>query len=178
MEEPSAVLCPYCKVDRDKVVDSRSGEGGHTIRRRRECLACGRRFTTYERIEGGPIRVVKKTGSRQGFDRNKLRTGVEKACWNLPISAEQIDAVADRIEKRVIDLGERELPSETLGEFVMEELKGLHHVAYVRFASVYRQFEDVTEFMRVIADLEDEEAKRKVMEELGRSGRGSQPSSF
>jgi len=144
--------CPYCKQDDDKVVDSRSGEEGRTTRRRRECLACGRRYTTYERVEDGPVRVVKKRGERQPFDRSKIKLGLEKACWNLPVSAEQIDAAVDRIESRIIESEEREVKSDLIGEHVMEELKTLHQVAYVRFASVYREFKDVTEFMQVLQE--------------------------
>lgn len=144
--------CPYCKEDRDKVVDSRSGEDGFITRRRRECLACGRRFTTYERIEEGPIRVIKRDGSRRPFDRNKVRAGIEKACSKLPISADQIDAIVARVEQKVIELNERDVPTAMIGEVVMDELRRLHHVAYVRFASVYREFKDVTEFMQVLQE--------------------------
>jgi len=144
--------CPYCKQDDDKVVDSRSGEDGKVTRRRRECLACGRRYTTYERVEDGPVRVVKKHGERQPFDRNKIKLGIEKACWNLSVSSEQIDAAVDRIEQKIIESEEREVKSDLIGEYVMEELKTLHQVAYVRFASVYREFKDVTEFMQVLQE--------------------------
>lgn len=144
--------CPYCKEDDDKVVDSRSGEGGRLIRRRRECLQCHRRYTTYERVEESPLRVVKKAGEREAFDRAKLRSGIEKACWNLPVSADEIEAVVTRIEQGLIEANEREVPSDRIGEMVMNELRGLHQVAYVRFASVYREFKDVTEFMQVLQE--------------------------
>ena len=144
--------CPYCKEDDDKVVDSRSGEQGHVIRRRRECLKCSRRYTTYERVEESPLRVVKKAGDRESFDRLKLRSGIERACWNLPISADQIDAVVSRIEQAIIETNDREVTSERMGQMVMDELRGLHQVAYVRFASVYREFKDVTEFMQVLQE--------------------------
>ncbi len=144
--------CPYCKKDDDKVVDSRSGSDGNMTRRRRECLKCGRRFTTYERIEGGPIRVAKKDGTRQGFDRDKIRVGIEKACWHLPVSVEEIEEVVGRIEHRILESNEREVKSKEIGERAMEELKSLHQVAYVRFASVYREFKDVTEFMQVLQE--------------------------
>ena len=144
--------CPYCKEDDDKVVDSRSGEGGNVIRRRRECLQCHRRYTTYERVEESPLRVMKKAGDRESFDRGKLRSGIEKACWNLPISADEIDAVVSRIEQAIIETNDREVLSERIGEMVMEELRGLHQVAYIRFASVYREFKDVTEFMQVLQE--------------------------
>jgi transcriptional repressor NrdR len=146
------VRCPYCKEDDDKVVDSRSGDDGNAVRRRRECLKCGRRYTTYERVEESPLRVVKKAGGREGFDRVKLRSGVERACWNLPVSAEQIDAVVNRIEQGIVETNEREVSSEKIGEMVMDELRSLHQVAYVRFASVYREFKDVTEFMQVLQE--------------------------
>ncbi len=144
--------CPYCKEDDDKVVDSRSGEGGNVVRRRRECLKCHRRYTTYERVEEGPLRVVKKTGEREGFDRSKVRSGIERACWNLPVSADEIDAVVSRIEQALIESNEREIPSDRIGGMVMEELRSLHQVAYVRFASVYREFRDVTEFMQLLQE--------------------------
>ena len=144
--------CPYCKEDNDKVVDSRSGEEGHVTRRRRECLACTKRYTTYERVEESPLRIAKKGGERQPFDRGKIRVGIEKACSNLPISTDQIDEVVGRVEARVFELNEREIKSDTVGGYVMEELRRLHHVAYVRFASVYREFKDVTEFMQVLQE--------------------------
>ncbi len=144
--------CPYCKEDDDKVVDSRSGEGGRLIRRRRECLKCSRRYTTYERVEESPLRVVKKAGEREAFDRAKLRSGIEKACWNLPVSADEIEAVVNNIEQGLIEANEREVPSDRIGEMVMNELRGVHQVAYVRFASVYREFKDVTEFMQVLQE--------------------------
>jgi transcriptional repressor NrdR len=144
--------CPYCKEDNDRVVDSRSGEEGRVTRRRRECLSCRKRYTTYERVEESPLRVIKKDGAREAFSSAKLRAGIEKACWNLPVSAAAIDAVVDRIEHRILESNEREVTSETVGEHVMRELRGLHQVAYVRFASVYREFKDVTEFMQVLQE--------------------------
>ncbi len=144
--------CPFCKEDQDKVVDSRSGEDGHVIRRRRECLNCHRRYTTYERVEESPLRVVKKSGERESFDRGKLRSGIEKACWNLPISADEIDAVVTRIEQGIVETNEREIPSDSIGPMVMNELRRLHQVAYVRFASVYREFKDVAEFLQVLQE--------------------------
>ncbi len=144
--------CPFCKRDKDRVVDSRSGEKGYVVRRRRECLLCKRRFTTYERVEEGPIRVAKKDGNRQGFDRSKIHLGIEKACGNLPVSAAQIDEVVDRIEQDILESNEREVKSNVIGEKVMQELKTLHQIAYIRFASVYREFKDVTEFMQVLQE--------------------------
>jgi len=146
------VRCPYCKQDNDKVVDSRSGEDGHVTRRRRECLACARRFTTYERVEESPLRVTKSDGARQAYDRSKVRKGIELACSNLPISADEIDKVVNRIERQLVESNEREIPSGTIGELVMKELRDLNQVAYVRFASVYRNFKDVTAFMQVLQE--------------------------
>ena len=144
--------CPFCREDNDRVVDSRSGEDGSTIRRRRECLKCKRRFTTYERIEDNPLRVIKKDGRRVPFDREKLRRGIEKACWNLPISAEQIDRLVLGVESDFVEKYDREGPSQYVGELVMRELRKLHQVAYIRFASVYREFKDVSEFMGVLEE--------------------------
>ena len=144
--------CPFCRVDNDRVVDSRTGEDGATIRRRRECLACKRRFTTYERIEENPLRVIKKDGRRVPYEREKIRRGVEKACWNLPVSADQIDQVVSAVETDAFDKFEREVPSSFLGELIMRELRKLNQVAYIRFASVYREFKDISEFMGVMEE--------------------------
>jgi transcriptional repressor NrdR len=145
--------CPYCKKDRDRVVDSRSSEDGLAIRRRRECLECGRRYTSYERIDENPVKVVKKDGRRVSFDRAKLRGGIAKACEKRPVSEERINAVAERIEAEALNSFEREIPSGFLGEKVMSELRKLDQVAYIRFASVYREFKDVTEFVSVLDEL-------------------------
>jgi transcriptional repressor NrdR len=144
--------CPFCRVDQDRVVDSRSGDDATTIRRRRECLACRRRFTTYERIEESPLRVIKKDGRRVPYEREKLRRGIEKACWNLPISAEQIDQAVGAVETEAFEKFEREVPSKVLGELAMRELRRLNQVAYIRFASVYREFKDVSEFRGVLEE--------------------------
>jgi transcriptional repressor NrdR len=146
------MLCPFCRVDKDRVVDSRSGDEGATIRRRRECLSCKRRFTTYERIEENPMRVIKKDGRRVPYDRDKLRRGIERACWNLTVSSEQIDGAVSVVESEAFEKYEREVPSAYLGELVMNELRKLHQVAYVRFASVYREFKDVGEFLGVLEE--------------------------
>ena len=146
------MLCPFCRVDQDRVVDSRSGDEGATIRRRRECLNCKRRFTTYERIEENPMRVVKKDGRRVPYDRDKLRRGIERACWNLTVSSDQIDAAVSAVESEAFEKYEREIPSAYVGELVMSELRKLHQVAYVRFASVYREFKDVGEFLGVLEE--------------------------
>ncbi len=139
--------CPYCDEIEDKVVDSRMAREGQVIRRRRECLGCKRRYTTYERVEESLPMVVKKDGRREPFDRNKILSGLKKACEKRPISTATIDGVTDRIEKRIQEMGETEIPSRTIGEEVMRELHQLDQVAYVRFASVYREFKDIDQFM-------------------------------
>ena len=139
--------CPYCAHLGDKVVDSRESREGEVIRRRRECLACKRRYTTYERVEESLPVVVKKDGRRESFDRVKILAGLKKACEKRPISIATIEAVADRIEKRVQEMGETEIQSRTVGEEVMRELHQLDQIAYVRFASVYREFKDIDQFM-------------------------------
>lgn len=139
--------CPFCDDLEDKVVDSRLAREGQVIRRRRECLSCKRRYTTYERIEETQPAVVKKDGRREPFDRQKILAGLKKACEKRPISTGDIEAVADRIEKRVQERGETEVSSRTIGEEIMRELRDLDQVAYVRFASVYRDFKDIDQFM-------------------------------
>ncbi len=145
--------CPFCAHPDDKVVDSRTIKEGELIRRRRECLSCTRRFTTYERIEEIPLMVVKKDGRREPFDRSKIVIGVLKACEKRPVGIEQIEGLVDKIEKSINSGLEKEVSSETIGSMVMEELKSLDEVAYVRFASVYRQFKDIDEFMDVLKTL-------------------------
>jgi transcriptional repressor NrdR len=140
--------CPFCDVDRDKVVDSRASEDGTAIRRRRLCLACDRRFTTYERYERTTLQVIKKNNVRQPFEREKIRSGLERACWKLPISAEQIEAIVSAVETEVFDDFEDEIDSRTLGGMVMDRLRILDQVAFVRFASVYREFKDVRDFVQ------------------------------
>jgi len=147
------VKCPFCGEARDKVVDSRESGSGDAIRRRRECLSCGRRFTSYERIEEIPYLVVKKDGRREAFDRGKLMAGLHRACEKRPVSAKALSALVDEIEQMVQDSPDREIEARAIGERVMERLKELDKVAYVRFASVYRQFEDVQEFMTELRDL-------------------------
>ena len=139
--------CPFCDELEDKVVDSRMAREGEVIRRRRECLACKRRYTSYERIEESLPIVVKKDGRREPFDRLKIVSGLKKACEKRPISTATIEAVADRIEKRIQEMGETEVSSRTVGEEVIRELHQLDQVAYVRFASVYREFKDIEQFM-------------------------------
>jgi len=145
--------CPFCAHIEDKVVDSREGKDGLVIRRRRECLSCGRRFTSYERIDEIPFMVVEKDGTREPYDRNKVLGGLRKACEKRPVSPAALERVADEIEQMVQEAPEREIPTVKLGEQVMDRLRELDKVAYVRFASVYRQFEDVDQFMKVLNDL-------------------------
>lgn len=147
LERGRRMKCPFCKADNSRVVDSRASADGFAIRRRRECLACGRRYTTYERIEESPIRVVKKDGSREPFDRRKILMGLMKACEKRPVSMDILEDIVTRIEHLVTDQFEREVPSKFIGRRVMRELRKADQVAYVRFASVYRDFKDVTEFM-------------------------------
>ena len=139
--------CPRCGKDDDKVVDSRSSAEGAVIRRRRECNGCAMRFTTYERVEESPLRVVKKNGVRVPFEREKILGGMLRACEKLPVSVSRIEDAAARVEARCQADYDREVPSAVIGSAVMEELRKLHHVAYVRFASVYREFKDVQQFM-------------------------------
>ncbi len=147
--------CPYCGYEETVVKDSRAIMGGTVIRRRRECLRCGRRFTTYERVEEGLPVVVKKDGRREQFNRDKILSGLKKACEKRPISIEVLENIVAEIEKELIEEGMREVDSKRIGEKVMKKLKKLDKVAYVRFASVYREFQDVGEFTEVISTLDD-----------------------
>ena len=145
--------CIYCGQGDSKVLDSRPAEDSYAIRRRRECLHCSRRFTTYERLENVPLVVVKKSGKRDIFDRNKLLTGLIKACEKREISLEQLDKLVSEIERELMNEPEREIRTEKIGEMVMDKLKRIDPVAYVRFASVYREFKDVETFMDEIESL-------------------------
>ena len=145
--------CPFCAHLHDKVVDSRESKEGDAIRRRRQCLGCQRRFTSYERIDEIPYMVVKKDGRRERFDRQKVLAGVLKACERRPVSMVQLETIADNAETMVQESTEREVSTQTLGEMIMKELKNLDKVAYVRFASVYLDFKDVQEFMSELKDL-------------------------
>jgi transcriptional repressor NrdR len=145
--------CPYCGHLGDKVVDSRESKEGEVIRRRRECLECGKRFTSYERIDEIPYMVVKKDGTRERFDRQKLVAGLLKACEKRPVSLSAVEAVADRVEATLQERPEKEMATVDIGEFVMDELKRLDKVAYVRFASVYRHFRDINEFANELKGL-------------------------
>jgi transcriptional repressor NrdR len=147
------VKCPYCGHLGDKVVDSRESKEGEVIRRRRECLGCGKRFTSYERIDEIPYMVVKKDGSRERFDRQKLVAGLLKACEKRPVSLAAVEVVADRVEAALQDRSDKEIATADIGSFVMEELKKLDKVAYVRFASVYRHFRDINEFAEELKQL-------------------------
>ena len=145
--------CPFCSHIEDKVVDSREAKDGDSIRRRRECLDCGRRFTSYERIDEIPYMVVKKDGRRERFDRQKLIAGLLKACEKRPVSVAAIEAVADKAEALLQERPDKEIGTEEVGKLVMDELKRLDKVAYVRFASVYRHFRDIGEFLTELEDL-------------------------
>lgn len=145
--------CPFCNENNDRVVDSRESRHGRTIRRRRECVACGRRYTSYERIEEIPYMVVKRDGSRSEFDRNKLLIGLHKACEKRPVPAKRLDEIVEAVEQQLHDREEREITTQDIGQFVMDQLKELDQVAYVRFASVYRRFEDIDAFMTELKNL-------------------------
>lgn len=147
--------CPFCKNDETKVIDSRTSQD-YSIRRRRECLDCNRRFTTYERIEESPIKVIKKDGTRIPFDRTRIRAGIEKACYKRPVSNEQIDQIVADVEAAIYEDGLRELPSRQIGEMVFSALRELDKVAFVRFASVYREFQDVNDFVDELQPILDD----------------------
>ena len=150
--------CPYCAHLGDKVVDSRESKEGEVIRRRRECLGCGRRFTSYERIDEIPYMVIKKDGTRERFERQKLIAGLLKACEKRPVSVAAVEAVADRVEATVQERPEKEMSTEEVGALVMEELKRLDKVAYVRFASVYKNFREVKDFENFVENLTEPSA--------------------
>ena len=145
--------CPFCSFEESKVIDSRPTDEGQRIRRRRECLSCGKRFTTYEIIESLPIIVIKKDKSRETFNRDKLMTGLLRACEKRPVSIDTLDIMIDEIETTLQNSLDREVSSEKIGQLVMEKLKKIDEVAYVRFASVYRQFKDINTFMRELNKL-------------------------
>lgn len=145
--------CPFCAYIDTKVIDSRLGKEGNNIRRRRECVECERRFTTYERFEELQPLIVKKDGRRQPFERLKILAGIQRACEKRPVSSEAIEKVIDRIEMSLLEGGEREIESSRIGEAVMAALRNLDEVAYVRFASVYRQFKDINEFMSELKEI-------------------------
>ena len=148
--------CPYCAYQESKVVDSRHSDDGTSIRRRRECLSCNRRFTTYETVESLPILVVKRDNSRQSFDRNKIMNGMIRACEKRPVTTQDLESAVQDIESIIQNSLEREVTTEYIGELVMERLKALDEVAYVRFASVYRQFKDIHSFMQELNKILEE----------------------
>ena len=145
--------CPYCNEDETKVIDSRPADDNCSIRRRRQCEKCGRRVTTYEKLETMPLMVIKKDNSRETYDRSKIESGVIRSCHKRPVSTQQIDSMIDEIENQIFNLEEREVSTTMIGEMVMERLKELDEVAYVRFASVYREFKDVNTFMEELGKL-------------------------
>lgn len=147
--------CMYCGCEDSKVIDSRSADEGRTIRRRRECIKCGKRYTTYETIEDTPVLVVKSSGIRQAFDALKVRNGIVKSCEKRPVSLTAIDEMVSNITKKVYNSMEQEVSSKKIGELVMEELKKVDEVAYVRYASVYRSFKDISSFMEELQKLMD-----------------------
>ena len=152
--------CPYCSSDDTRVVDSRAAEDNRAIRRRRECEACGRRFTTYEKVETLPLIVIKKDNNREQYDRSKIEAGVLRACHKRPVSAKEVQMLVDAVEKEIFGLEEREIPTTVIGECVMDRLKGLDPVAYVRFASVYREFKDINTFMNELKSVLDSKSVR------------------
>ncbi len=139
--------CPYCNINNDRVIDSRTSGDAYVIRRRRECLECGKRFTTYERVEEAPLRVVKKDGSRDAIDRSKILQGMIKACEKRPISIDRLEEAVHAIESQLYEMFDKEVSSKFIGRLVMDQLKEIDQVAYVRFASVYREFKDVNQFL-------------------------------
>ena len=145
--------CPFCLHDEDKVIDSRSSNEGKSVRRRRECSKCKKRFTTYEYVEEVPLMVIKKDGRRESFDRNKIISGILKACEKRPVSVEKVEGLVDRVEKELQKSFDKEVKAQVVGELVMDYLHKLDEVAYVRFASVYRQFKDINHFMKELKDL-------------------------
>jgi len=160
--------CPFCADFDNKVVDSRLSGESDVIRRRRECLGCGRRFTTYERVEDILPMVIKKDDRREPFDRNKILSGIQTACQKRPVPVAVMEEMVERIEKSVQEKGDKEIKSSTIGETVMLELHDLDEVAYVRFASVYRSFKDINEFMDELKDMLEEEESRRMREEKTR----------
>ena len=148
--------CPFCSFEDSKVVDSRPTDEGTSIRRRRECLHCGKRFTTYETVERMPLMLIKRDGTRQAYDRQKLLNGLVKACEKRPVSLMQLEQIVDHVEQKLFSSLESEVSSKVIGELVMEQLRRVDEVAYVRFASVYRQFKDINSFMRELNKILEE----------------------
>lgn len=151
--------CPYCNHPDTRVIDSRPAEDGSTIRRRRSCDACGKRFTTYEKVETIPLIVIKKDNNREQYDRGKIEKGILQACYKRPVSADKIRKTVEQVETDIFNREEKEIPSSTIGEIVMNRLKDLDEVAYVRFASVYREFKDVNTFMDELKNILDKKGQ-------------------
>lgn len=148
--------CPFCNTDKDKVIDSRSSEAGKVIRRRRQCIQCSRRFTTYERVEDtARLTVIKRDGRRVPYDRDRIRSGVQKACYKRPIEAAILDKLVDEVDKEIFEVADREIASIHIGQRVVQKLRGIDQVAYVRFASVYHKFSDVGEFVEEVRNVRD-----------------------
>lgn len=147
--------CPYCSSDNTRVIDSRPADDNNSIRRRRLCDECGKRFTTYEKVETIPLIVIKKDNNREQYDRSKIEAGILRACHKRPISAQQINRMVDDIETEIFNMEDKEVPSSVIGEIVMDKLKDLEAVAYVRFASVYREFKDINTFMNELKKILD-----------------------
>ena len=147
------VKCPFCNESDTKVIDSRPADDNSSIRRRRQCESCGKRFTTYEKLETMPLMVIKKDNSREAYDRSKIEAGILHSCHKRPISTQQINALIDEVENEIFNMEEKEVETAVIGEIVMDKLKALDEVAYVRFASVYREFKDVNTFMEEIGKL-------------------------
>jgi transcriptional repressor NrdR len=156
--------CPYCKTNNDKVIDSRTSGDAFVVRRRRECLECGKRFTTYEKVEETPLRVIKKDNSRDSFDRIKILRGVLKACEKRSVSTDRLEEMVNKIESQLYEMFDKEVSSKFIGRLVMDELKEIDQVAYVRFASVYREFKDINQFLDelkpLLASRKQEEQRR------------------
>ena len=155
------MMCPSCRSDNDRVIDTRTIQDGTAIWRRRQCLACNRRYTTYERIERTTVKIIKKDGVREPFDHGKIKRGLEKACWKRPISDDQLETIIAAVENQLETSFESEAPSRELGELVMQHLRQLDQVAYVRFASVYRQFEDAHDFVDELKPMLDESPRSR-----------------
>ncbi len=164
--------CPYCGYKEDKVVDSRVTQEGSAVRRRRECLSCDRRFTTYEYVEDVSLMVIKKDGTRQVFDRKKILTGIMRACEKRPVGLEEMEEITSQVEREIYKSASREVPSSGIGEAIIKRLKKIDDVAYVRFASVYRQFKDVGQFMHELKGLLDD-GKARAAGKKGRKRRSS-----
>jgi len=145
--------CPFCNTPDTKVIDSRPADDNASIRRRRQCIKCNKRFTTYEKLETMPLMVIKKDNTREPYDRSKIESGIIRSCHKRPVSSAQVESIVNDIENKVFSLEEREIPTSVIGEMVMDKLKNLDEVAYVRFASVYREFKDVNTFMSVIESM-------------------------